>query len=66
MTPIFHYAFTLTQTFKVWKDAMLRFEWRHDWTYSPSVGFGTTNPNGAPDDIRQDQDTLAVNLVVWF
>ncbi|MDD2710458.1 MAG: outer membrane beta-barrel protein [Verrucomicrobiae bacterium] len=61
-----NYAFTLTQTFKVWKDAMLRFEWRHDWTHSPSVGFGTTNPNGAPDDIRQDQDTLAVNLVVWF
>ncbi len=59
--------FTLTQNFRVWKDVLLRAEWRRDWTPSSSVGFGVANPNGTgPDDLRSTQDTLAFDVVVSF
>ena len=59
------FSFTLTQAFNAWKDTLVRLEWRHDWTPSSGVGFGAAN---APshDDLRSDQDTLAVNVVYSF
>lgn len=62
------YTVTLTQAFNVWKDTLLRLEWRHDWTDTPSVGFGAANATAgaAQNDIRQEQDTLAVNVVYSF
>lgn len=63
------YSFTLTQAFNVWKDTLVRLEWRHDWTDSKAAGFGTADVSGGPaqrDDIRQDQDTIAVNVVYSF
>jgi len=64
-----NFSFTLTQAFNVWKDTLVRLEWRKDWTTagSRSVGFGT--PSGAAatgSDIRQSQDTIAVNVVYSF
>ena len=59
------FGFTLTQAFNVWKDTLVRLEWRHDWTPSDQVGFGTANA-ASHDDIRKDQDTLAVNVVYSF
>jgi hypothetical protein len=61
-------SFTLTQAFNVWKDTLVRLEWRHDWTDTPHSGFGSPNPTAAtaPDDIRQHQDTIAVNVVYSF
>jgi len=59
------YSFTLTQAFNVWKDTLIRLEWRRDWTDTGSVGFGTA-ATANRDDIRQEQDTIAVNLVYSF
>lgn len=59
------YSFTLTQAFNVWKDTLVRLEWRRDWTPSSGVGFGTANAP-SKDDLRKDQDTLAVNVVYSF
>lgn len=67
-------SFTLTQAFNVWKDTLLRLEWRHDWTDLSSrfqttaagaagVGFNTA---GGTADARSSQDTVAVNLVYSF
>jgi hypothetical protein len=65
-------SFTLTQAFNVWKDTLLRLEWRHDWTdldssragvTTPGVGFGAAT--GAAD-ARSTADTIAVNLVYSF
>jgi hypothetical protein len=55
------YTFTLTQAFNIWKDTLARLEWRHDWTPNGTQGFGT-----AAGDVRQEQDTIAVNLVYSF
>jgi len=63
------YSFTLTQGFNVWKDTLVRLEWRHDWTDSKAAGFGSPGVVAADakrDDIRQDQDTIAVNIVYSF
>lgn len=63
------YSFTLTQAFNVWKDTLVRLEWRHDWTTANRAGFGGVGATAAPggrDDIRQDQDTIAVNVVYSF
>ena len=57
--------FTLTQAFNVWKDTLVRLEWRHDWTSGTSGGFGPA-VSGAVNDIRQEQDTIAVNVVFSF
>jgi hypothetical protein len=68
-------SFTLTQAVNVWKDTLVRLEWRHDWTdLNPAfrttaagaggVGFGTFGAAGA--DARDTQDTIAVNLVYSF
>jgi hypothetical protein len=59
------YSFTLTQAFNVWKDTLVRLEWRRDWTPSSGVGFGTANAP-SKDDLRKDQDTIAVNVVYSF
>ncbi len=59
------YSFTLTQGFNVWKDTLVRLEWRHDWTPTSQVGFGAANAV-SHDDIRNDQDTIAVNVVYSF
>lgn len=59
------YSFTLTQAFNVWKDTLVRLEWRHDWTPSSGVGFGAANA-ASHDDLRKEQDTLAVNVVYSF
>ena len=59
------YSFTLTQAFNVWKDTLVRLEWRHDWTDASSAGFGVANATSR-DDIRKDQDTIAVNVVYSF
>ncbi len=59
------YSFTLTQAFNVWKDTLLRLEWRRDWTPSDQVGFGAASA-ASHDDIRKDQDTIAVNVVYSF
>lgn len=62
-----NFSFTLTQAFNVWKDTLLRLEWRHDWTTTGAVGFGAASATAAArDDIRQEQDTIAVNLVYSF
>ena len=60
------FSFTLTQAFNVWKDTLVRLEWRRDWTPNSKAGFGATVAGAARDDIRQDQDTIAVNLVYSF
>ncbi|MDD2708219.1 MAG: outer membrane beta-barrel protein [Verrucomicrobiae bacterium] len=59
------YSFTLTQGFNVWKDTLVRLEWRHDWTSCDSVGFGRA-ATGNSNDIRNSQDTIAVNVVYSF
>jgi hypothetical protein len=59
------YSFALTQAFNVWKDTLVRLEWRHDWTPTGGMGFGQANA-ASRDDIRKDQDTLAVNVVYSF
>jgi hypothetical protein len=59
------YSFTLTQAFNVWKDTLVRLEWRRDWTPSSQVGFGVANAT-SHDDIRKEQDTIAVNVVYSF
>jgi len=66
-----NYSFTLTQAFNVWKDTLVRLEWRHDWTNSKDAGFGQSRVTGAgaatgADDIRDTQDTIAVNVVYSF
>ncbi len=64
-----NFSFTLTQAFNVWKDTLIRLEWRRDWTTAGAVGFGSagTSATGiAGSDIRQTQDTVAVNLVYSF
>jgi len=63
------FNFTLTQGFNVWKDTLVRLEWRRDWTSmgSQSVGFGNAGAAaGAGSDIRDTQDTIAVNIVYSF
>jgi len=62
-----NFSYTLTQAFNVWKDTLVRLEWRHDWTNTPAAGYGAAGATGlARDDIRQEQDTIAVNLVYSF
>ncbi len=64
-------SLTLTQAFNVWKDTLVRLEWRHDWT-TLNPGFGGSGPvtgfgaaaGGA--DARETADTVAVNLVYSF
>jgi hypothetical protein len=59
------YSLTLTQAFNVWKDTLVRLEWRRDWTPTSGLGFG--NPNVASrDDMRGEVDTIAVNVVYSF
>ncbi len=62
------YTITLTQAFNIWKDTLIRLEWRRDWTDAPSgIGFGTASAGASSrDDIRQEQDTIAVNVVYSF
>jgi hypothetical protein len=60
------FSFTLTQAFNVWKDTLVRLEWRHDWTPNKASGFGANSAAANGDDIRQQQDTLAVNVVYSF
>lgn len=58
------FSFTLTQAFNVWKDTLVRLEWRRDWTANSNAGFGAVG--ATRDDIRSDQDTIAVNVVYSF
>ncbi|MCC7519313.1 MAG: outer membrane beta-barrel protein [Verrucomicrobiae bacterium] len=61
------YSFTLTQSFNVWKDTLVRLEWRHDWTEANTAGFGAASATvPASDDLRKQQDTIAVNVVYSF
>ncbi|MBI4023952.1 MAG: outer membrane beta-barrel protein [Verrucomicrobia bacterium] len=61
------FSLTLTQAFNVWKDTLLRLEWRHDWTDAANIGFGVGSAvANSRDDIRQEQDTIAVNVVYSF
>lgn len=61
------YSITLTQAFNVWKDTLVRLEFRHDWTDSTTSGFGAASATAAArDDIRNEQDTIAVNVVYSF
>ncbi len=62
------FSYTLTQAFNVWKDTLVRLEWRHDWTTTGAVGFGAAGAGAGTqrDDIRQEQDTIAVNVVYSF
>jgi hypothetical protein len=59
------YAFVLCQRFTLWKDVLLRLEWEHDWTPTSQIGYGVASSPGR-DDLRHEQDTLAVNVVVSF
>lgn len=60
------FSFTLTQAFNVWKDTLVRLEWRRDWTDTKAVGLGAAGGTTSLDDIRNTQDTLALNLVYSF
>lgn len=59
------YSFTLTQAFNVWKDTLVRLEWRRDWVDGSAAGFGAAGV-ASRDDIRPTQDTIAVNVVYSF
>ena len=60
-------SFTLTQAVNVWKDTLMRLEWRHDWTdIGSDVGTGFSGTSGNSLDARQSQDTIAVNIVYSF
>jgi len=63
-----NFSYTFTQAFNVWKDTLVRLEWRHDWTTTGAVGYGLAGAGGAggQNDIRQQQDTIAVNVVYSF
>jgi hypothetical protein len=59
------YGITLCQRFTLWKDTLLRVEWQHDWTPTSQVGYGVANaPNH--DDLRHEQDTLALSVAYTF
>jgi hypothetical protein len=60
------YSFTLTQSIGYWRDTLIRVEWRRDWTDNTRMGFGTATGANTPDDIRQTQDTLALNVIYSF
>jgi hypothetical protein len=61
------FSYTLTQAINVWKDTLVRLEWRHDWIDNDSIGFGAAGTGtAARDDIRSSQDTIAVNVVYSF
>jgi hypothetical protein len=62
-------SLTLTQAFNVWKDTLLRLEWRHDWTDLNNNGnsnVGFSGSTAASADSRDAQDTIAVNVVYSF
>ncbi len=54
------FSYTLTQTLYLFKDTIIRLEWRRDWTDTPQAGFG------AYGTVVDTQDTLAFNLVHSF
>lgn len=62
------FNYTLTQAFNVWKDTLIRLEWRHDWVTNGTEGYGLTGTSATSgrNDIRQEQDTIAVNVVYSF
>lgn len=62
------YSGTLTAGFNVWKDTLVRLEYRHDEVAGHGNGFvnGQSNQiNGSPQ-IRRGQDTIAVNVAYSF
>ncbi len=67
-TQMEQFNYTLTQAFNVWKDTLIRLEWRHDWLVSSGgEGYGlAAGGTGGRNDIRKEQDTIAVNVVYSF
>ena len=67
------YSGTLTAGFNVWKDTLVRLEWRHDevagnqngFLNAQSLIFGGTLDTLMPQ-IRSGQDTIAVNVAYSF
>jgi putative OmpL-like beta-barrel porin-2 len=62
------YSGTLTAGFNVWKDTLVRLEWRHDEVAGNENGFMNSQSfvnTGAPQ-IRSGQDTIAVNVAYSF
>jgi hypothetical protein len=62
------WAGTLTAGFNVWKDTLVRLEYRHDEVAGHQNGFINAQSllaNGAPQ-IRSGQDTIAVNVAYSF
>jgi hypothetical protein len=59
---------TLTAGFNVWKDTLVRLEWRHDEVAGHEDGFinGQSVLTGGNPQIRQGQDTIAVNVAYSF
>jgi putative OmpL-like beta-barrel porin-2 len=62
------YSGTLTAGFNVWKDTLVRLEWRHDETSGDHDGF--INAQSLDDaghvSYRTGQDTISVNVVYCF
>jgi putative OmpL-like beta-barrel porin-2 len=62
------YSGTLTAGFNVWKDTLVRLEWRHDEVAGDNNGFvnaqSTVNTGGP--QLRRGQDTIAVNVAYCF
>jgi hypothetical protein len=67
------YSGTLTAGFTVWKDTLVRLEWRHDECVGDHTGFinaqSLTDGNADSDDgvqYRKGQDTISVNVAYSF
>jgi hypothetical protein len=59
---------TLTAGFNVWKDTLVRLEYRHDQVAGHENGFinGQSVLTGGNPQIRKGQDTIAVNVAYSF
>ncbi|MBV9463654.1 MAG: outer membrane beta-barrel protein, partial [Verrucomicrobiae bacterium] len=62
------YSGTLTAGFNVWKDTLVRLEYRHDEVAGKENGFinAQSNVNGTAPSIRSGQDTIALNVAYSF
>jgi hypothetical protein len=63
------YSGTLTAGFNVWKDTLVRLEWRHDEVAGHHNGFinaQSLNPADNSVSYRRGQDTIAVNVAYSF
>ena len=62
------YSGTLTAGFNVWKDTLVRLEWRHDEVAGKDNGFYNAQSLNAAGGVqlRRGQDTIAVNVAYSF